>query len=179
MLLRKDDPWNAKLPIPDIRNWRVVDRQNVLIGFVESLVVDPRENIFEALFTGANERFHLDEIEIGEHVVCVTRPLERGSDADPTSTPGGGTFDHAYRDHFTSVYGEEADFDAYADAYQFGREMAGDADFAGLTAAAAHEDLEARHAASGLHPPYEIVRDAVHFGYTLARGPGHLQIADK
>jgi hypothetical protein len=173
MLLRKDDPWDPELPIPDVRNWRVVDGQNTNIGFVETLVVDPRENLFEALFTGANERFKADEIEIDEHIVRIVRPLERNREPVAVSAAGVGTFNDAYRDHFESVFGDERDFSEHVAAYQFGREMAGDADFAGISAVAAKEDLEARYTASARHPPFDVVRDAVQFGYELAHETGH------
>jgi len=173
MLLRKDDPWDPDLPIPDIRNWRVIDGQDGPIGFVETLVVDPRENSFEALYAGANERFRADEIEIDEPIVRIVRPLERYRYSVAVSTARSGTFDDAFRDHFESFFGGQHDFDEHVAAYQFGREMAGDADFAGKSAAAAEADLEARYTASARQPPFEIVGKAVQFGYELARDAAH------
>lgn len=173
MLLRKDDPWDPELPILDIRNWRVVDEQDGPIGFVETLVVDSKENSFEALYTGANERFRADEIEIDEPIVRIVRPFERTRHSVAVSAAGSGTFDDAFRKHFASVFGTEHDFDEHAAAYQFGREMAGDADFAGKSAAAAEEDLEARYTASARQPPFHTVTELVRFGYELARDAAH------
>ncbi len=169
MLLRKDDPWIVGLSIPDIRNWHVYDGQNERIGIVETLAIEPQDKKFEALYTGPNERFPADEIEIGEGVVHISRPLERIVDLVGVSESVKPRFDDAFREHFEARVGENRDFDRHLAAYRLGREMATDADFVGLTFAEAEEELRAHYASKWQHPPYSEVRPAVRFGYELAR----------
>lgn len=170
MLLRKDDPWIADLPIPDIRNWRVMDRRNACIGFVETLAIESQDSSFEALYTGANERFGADEIEIGEHVIRISRALDGNPEAVTREEPVQPRFDDAFRDHFKAHVGNDHRFSFWLPAYRFGREMARDADFIGLPFAQATEGLEAHYAVSSLQPPFSEVRTAIQFGYELARG---------
>lgn len=170
MLLRKDDPWIVELAIPDIRNWHVYDGQNERIGIVETLAIESQDKKFEALYTGANERFPADEIEIGEGVVYISRPLERTANLVGASESVKPRFDDAFREHFEARVGEKRGFDRHLAAYRLGREMATDADFVGLSFTEAEEELRAHYAAKGQHPPYSEVRSAVQFGYELARG---------
>ena len=169
MLLRKDDPWVEKLPISDIRNWRVFDREGSMVGFVETVVVDRSSNTFEALLIGANDRFAAGEVEIGEGVVRLNRDVTRRKavnenyDALPTD------FEKAYREHFRNSYDNEAwTFDDLLPAYHFGREMAYDADFAALTFASAEDDLKGRYTSRRLRPHFGAAREAVRCAYTLA-----------
>ncbi len=170
MLLRKDDPWIETLPIPDIRNWRVVDGREVVVGFVETVAVDREDDSFEAMYTGPNSRFPADALEIGDHVVRVLRPLEANTEPSTSTESRHARFDHAFFEHFNLHYGDDYDFDRLLLAYQFGRETAGDADFAGRSFANAEEDLRARYGLSGLRTSFEEARPAIRFGYELARG---------
>lgn len=168
MLLRKDDAWLEQLPVPDIRNWRVVDRDSIEIGFVETLVVDRQNNAFEAVLTGANDRFPASEVEIGDGVVRVTRALRpRGEDSEEPvgSAP---EFQESYERHFSEVYDSgEWSLEDLLPAYRFGREAASDADFTGQTFERAEEELRARYLSRRLQPPFHIARGAVERGYSL------------
>ena len=169
MLLRKDDPWADKLPIPDIRNWRVFDQHGEMLGFVETLVVDWSSNTFEALLIGANDRFSAGEIEIDEGIVRVNREMKRRTAVEERYEALPTNFEKAYREHFQNSYdGEVWTIDDLLPAYHFGREMAYDADFAALTFGSAEEDLKGRYASRGLRPPFDAARDAVRCGYSLA-----------
>ena len=168
MLLRKDDAWLEKLPVPDIRNWRVVDRDGIEIGFVESLVVDRQNNVFEAVLTGANDRFSASEVEVEDGVVRVRRairPRSKDSEEPVGSAP---EFQASYEQHFIEAYDSgEWSLGDLIPAYRFGREAASDADFSGRSFEHAEEDLRARYAGKRLQPPFSIARGAVERGYSL------------
>lgn len=171
MLLRKDDPWHPQASIPDVRNWRVVDANNREVGFVESVIVDFKSGVAEAIWIGPNERFAIDEIEVGDQVVRLRRPLEigegRAHEGDPVVSTG--TFEDAYRDHFERHFGDELSYEAVAAAYSFGREMSMDAHFAGRDYDRAREDLRALWVWRYPQRGYEPIEDAVRFAYELAR----------
>lgn len=168
MLLRKDDAWLEKLPVPDIRNWRVVDGNSMEIGFVETLVVDRQNNAIEAVLTGANDRFSASEIEIEDGVVRVTRVLRPRSDESDESDGSAPEFRKSYERHFSEVYdSSEWRLEDLLPAYRFGREAASDADFTGRSFEHAEEDLRAHYLSRRLQPPFHIARGAVERGYSL------------
>lgn len=170
MLLRKDDPWNRKLDLPDIRNWRVVDVDNRPVGFVESVIVDPQQNRFEAIFVGANERFAADEIDVGEQVIRVKASVERPSHDGARAQRSFHRYGEAFRDHFERIFTErEIEFDVVEEAYAFGRRMALDAHFAGRSYDRAREDLVALWITRRSPIPYERVEPAIRFAYELIR----------
>ena len=179
MLLRKDDAWLDELPIPDIRNWRVLDQDGNEVGFVQTIVVDRQNNAFEAVLTGANDRFGAKDIEIDEGFVRVTHALRRRTDDVRGRDEPGRDFEESFRRHFEANYAGE-EWDNFLPAYRFGREMASDADFAGRSFRRAEEDLRARYVSKRARSPFESVRAAVQYGYGLARGtrsvpPGGLE----
>lgn len=170
MLLRKDDAWLEKLPIPDIRNWRVLDQNGDEVGFVETLVVDRQNNAFEALLVGANDRFSADEVDVEAGVVRITRPLHRTSEG--VGDPNGyhPDFETSYRRHFERTYdGDRWAFEDLLPAYRFGREIASDADFAGRPFQSAEDDLKAYYLIERRRPAYKIARDAIRCAYTLVQ----------
>jgi hypothetical protein len=175
MLLRKDDPWPRGLPVPDIRGWRVLDARGQPIGFVQSLAVDPKDLIVEAILTGANDRFPGADIEIEEAVVRVNQRMERRSEGGPCQDFNAFRgFEAAYRDHYEHVYappegGQELTYDAVRPAYEFGREIALDADYQRRTFQSSEEDLKAEYVARGLSPCYDVSREAIRTGYKLAQ----------
>lgn len=177
MLLRKDDPWLDNMPIPDLRNWRVVDENDQHIGFVETLVVDRQNNAVEAVMIGPNDRFAADDIDVGENVVRVRRSLHRiQEDTYDREIPPG--FDAAFRQHFDDVYGDAGiTHEDLLPAYRFGREKALDADFAGRSAASAEEDLKAHYRERRFEYPFEVARGAVFFGYELVHGARPFKMA--
>lgn len=168
MLLRKDDAWLEKLPIPDIRNWRVVDQNSDQLGFVETIVVERQENAFEAVLIGANDRFSADELDIEDGVVRIRRVLRPAEEKteQPKASPAG--FETSYARHFEETYpGEDWALEDLLPAYRFGREAASDADFTGRSFERAEEDLRARYASKRLHPSFQVARGAVQHGYSL------------
>lgn len=169
MLFRKDDEWIEKLPVPDIRNWPVLDQDGTHVGFVETVVADRQDSAFEAILTGANDRFSADEVGIEDGFIRVAhtlhrRPLDAEEVAESPSR-----FEDSYRRHFEQGYAGE-NWNDYLRAYTFGREMAADADFAGRSFANAEEDLRAYYVSRQLQPPYRLVRDAIQHGYSLGLG---------
>lgn len=172
MLLRKDDAWLENLPIPDIRNWRVVDQNGQELGFVETIVVDRQENAFEAVLIGANDRFSADELDIQDGVVQierVLRPAEKKSEEPDASRPA---FETSYSRHFEETYvGREWTYENLLPAYRFGREAASDADFSGRSFERAEEDLRALYVSRGFRPSFQVARNAVQHGYSLVHPP--------
>lgn len=170
MLLRKDDPWIEELPIPDVRDWRVVDADGKSVGFVQSVVVDKPDNVFEAVLTGANDRFSAEEIDVDGGVVRVTRSLKRREVPRERRDRQFLSFGDAYRDHFERAFrDQDVSFEAAREAYTFGRVIRLDADFAGRTFEHAEEDVRGTYAVRRPKLPYEVVRQAVRFGYELAQ----------
>lgn len=170
MLLRKDDPWNRKLDLPDVRNWRVVDRDGRSLGFVESVVIDTQNDTLEAILTGANDRFSADQIEIGEHVVRVQASPEIRQGKEERSEQSFDTYDEAFRDHFKGQFSSgERSFEDLSEAYTFGRQMAADAHFSGRSYERAREDLQAYWINEGRVLPYDLVESAIWFAYELVR----------
>ena len=171
MLLRNDDPWNRRLELPDIRDWRVVDSEGRPIGFVESVVADSKSGTIEAIMTSANDRFTADEFDVDEHLVRLRTSVEtREAARRRTKSPDAAfaTFRDAYRDHFQDVFSDsERTFDESLDAYTFGRKLALDANFSGRPYERAREDVRAlwtmRHPAR----PFRSVEPAVRFAYEL------------
>ncbi len=171
MLLRKDDPWPKDLPVPDIRDWRVLDAEGRTVGFVQSLAIDRNDMRFEALLTGASDRYAADDVEVGDGVVRINRTLERRRPSDEAEKAGRHTgFEEAFGDHFRRTFESRGlDFDDVRPAYQFGRIMALDADYSRRSFVRAEEDLRAEYVARRLHPPFAAAREAVRFGYQLAQ----------
>lgn len=170
MLLRKDDPWNRKLALPDIRNWRVVDSDSRSLGFVEAVVIDTQNNKLEAVLTGANDRFSTDQMEVGENVVRVqaSPKIRQGEEERPVQSFA--TYDEAFRDHFERQFSSgERSFRDLSDAYTFGRQMAADAHFSGRSYERAREDLRAYWINEGRDLPYDQVESAIWFAYALVR----------
>lgn len=175
MLLRKDDPWEESLDIPDIRNWRVVDADGRQVGFVESLFVERTETRLEAIYTGANERFPISDIEVADGVVHVRHAVEGVKTASEVEAPTG-TFEKSFRAHFEDTYaGAGHSFDDLVYAYRFGRTLAADGDFAGRSFDAAEEDVRAYYAARPRPLPFDQVRGAVRFGFQLVHDIGRYQ----
>lgn len=179
MLLRKDDPWLAGLPVPDLRGWRVLDAGGGSIGFVQSLAVDPKALSVEAVFTGANERFPGSDIEIEDGVVRLRQRMERRRPHDhPSDFDAFQGFEAAYRDHYRLAYavamegGAPLKYEALRHAYEFGRAIALDADYQRRTFGSAEEDVEAEYVARGLAPRYDLAREAVRTGYEVAQASG-------
>ena len=171
MLLRKDDPWMVELSVPDARGWRVVDTDGNLIGYVEEMAVERAAGKLEAILTGPNERFPAGELEFGEGVVTVLRSVQWRVPAHETRASSFTSFEDAFSDHFRRIYSEtEYTFGRLAGAYRFGRRMAGDGDYLGLTFEEAEEGLRAAYSARGRVPPYHAAREAVRFAYELTRG---------
>ena len=186
MLLRKDDPWLDDLPVPDIRDWRVVDESGDTIGFVQSLVVDAGAMKLEAVLTGANDRYPADEIDVAENTVRVRKRLERREGQAPQTCPEESRgFLAAYRDHHARSYdGDGVPFDALSAAYRFGRERALDADYARRSFLRAEEDVRAEYVSRRLRPPFALARPAVEFGYNLIQqlyryDPSGMERADR
>lgn len=175
MLLRKDDPWIDDLPIPDIRDWRVVDRSGRQIGFVETLAVDRQNGVFEALYTGANTRFLAETVQVGDREVHVS--LSGADDAAlgvapaPDARRNGGSvrFDRICKEHFDRHFNESIEFEDLRPAYQFGRVAAGGADFAGRSFRDSEEDLKARFQSLNTRIDYAEACEAIRFAYELVR----------
>lgn len=168
MLLRNDDPWMDSLPIPDIRNWRVLDETGNDIGSVETLVIDRQNSAFEALLIGPNDRFAADEVEVGEGVIRITRPLHRRQETESTMNGVPSDFENAYQRHFEKTFDTaEWSFDDVLPAYRFGRELASDADFAGRSFESAEEDIRAYYVSKRLPRAFHDIRPAILCGYTL------------
>ena len=168
--MRKDDPWNRELDHPDIRNWRVVDANDHVIGFVQSVVIDTQEKKIVAALTGANERFSIDDLQLGERVVRLSTSLETRSERTiPTSTSK--SYDGAFRDHFNDAFSDsELSYDSMEDAYQFGRRMALDADYSGRSYDRSREALRAHWIERRSSRPFEQVEVAIKFAYELVHG---------
>lgn len=168
MLLRKDDAWLDELPIPDIRNWRVVDQNSDELGFVETIVVDRQENAFEAVLIGPSDRFSAGELDIQDGVVRVTRVLRRAEEASEQPDASPLEFETSYARHFEERYaGGEWAFEDLLPAYRFGRVAASDADFAGRSFERAEEDLRGLYISKRLPPSFQVARNAVRHGYSL------------
>lgn len=171
MLLRKDDPWNSSLNLPDIRDWRVVDSEGRQVGFVESVVADSRNGAVEAIMTSANDRFTADEFDVDEHQIRLRRAVRvREEPHGRSPSPGAAftTFRDAYRNHFRDTFSDdERRFDEFADAYAFGRKMALDAHFSGRSYERAREDVRALWTMKHPARSFKSVEPAVRFAYEL------------
>lgn len=168
MLLRKDDAWSRSFNIPDIRDWRVVDSNDRLLGFVEAVVIDLESNSLIAVMTGANDRFPADDLDVGDRLIKLRTPVDDRNDDHTVGEADFATYEDAFRDHYRRRYSDgHRTFDELAHAYTFGRQMALDADFAGRSYSRAEEDLMAYWLSRNFRTTYREVRNAVAFAYKL------------
>lgn len=177
MLLRKDDPWQRELDHPDVRNWRVIDSEDRVIGFVETVVVNRQEKRVDAILTGANERFPVEDVDVGERVIRLRSPLEVRDTKSPGRKPSGKSYEDAFREHFKEVFAASEDsYESRSHAYAFGRRMALDADYSGLRYERAREALRAHWITQRLSPPFDRVEAAVRYAFELVQGiePYHM-----